>query len=203
MFDSHVAVSDFILELRDETDIAPMLSNQVYVNILNELTQLVYTEIVKEQKTCILSGVAEQGVDLAQISTAENEDNIRFEDIVAVYSGNTELAKTSLLSGTIFQNVYYKNNDLLCLNTETPKEPIKIIYIARPALVKVCDDEMIESRNVMLPAEFLSLAAAKIRGEIYKIVNEDALAAKWLSDYNVLIETFKAWVESKAASFGL
>jgi hypothetical protein len=55
----------------------------------------------------------------------------------------------------------------------------------------------------MLPAEFIELAKAKLRGESYKYANEDGLAAKWLNDYNALLETFKVWVQSKSANFGI
>ena len=51
--------------------------------------------------------------------------------------------------------------------------------------------------------EFIDLAKAKLRAEAYKVANEDNLAAKWINDYNVLVETFKAWVEEKRATFGI
>ena len=55
----------------------------------------------------------------------------------------------------------------------------------------------------MLPPELIDLAKAKLRGEAYKLANEDGLAAKWLNDYNVLLETFKVWIQSKAPAFGI
>ena len=76
---------------------------------------------------------------------------------------------------------------------------IELIYFIRPALKSA---EGKNTGNVMLPAEFLELAKAKMRADAYKIANEDAIAAKWMNDYNVLLETFKAWVQGKAPNFG-
>ena len=57
--------------------------------------------------------------------------------------------------------------------------------------------------NVMLPIEFIDLVKAKLRGEAYKLANEDSIAAKWLNDYNTLLETFKAWIADKSSNFGM
>ena len=44
--------------------------------------------------------------------------------------------------------------------------------------------------NVMVPVEFIDLVKAKLRGEAY-VCQRGSLVAKWLNDYNVLLETFK------------
>ena len=54
----------------------------------------------------------------------------------------------------------------------------------------------------MLPYEFLDMVKAKLRGEAYKIANENSIAANWLNDYNAILMDFRAWVETKRASFG-
>ena len=54
----------------------------------------------------------------------------------------------------------------------------------------------------MVPYEFIDIIKAKLRGEAYKLANEDALAAKWLQDYNAQLQDFAAWVQDKAAVFG-
>jgi hypothetical protein len=46
-----------------------------------------------------------------------------------------------------------------------------------------------------IPDEYLSLLRAKLRGEIFKLANEDSLAAKWLGEYNALLPAFAAYCE--------
>ena len=115
-----------------------------------------------------------------------------------------QFIKTTLASGYIFPDVYFKYNDNeIGFYTEEqwgPSTWANIIYFVRPALVK---DVGIETATIMVPAEFIDLGKAKLRGEAYKLANEDSLAAKWLNDYNVLLETFRAWITDKSPNFGL
>jgi hypothetical protein len=60
----------------------------------------------------------------------------------------------------------------------------------------------LDSENIALPPEFIDLISSRVRGEIYKIVNEDGLSAKWLSDYNSQLENFKIWAMSRNLRFG-
>jgi hypothetical protein len=80
---------------------------------------------------------------------------------------------------------------------------LAIAYIVKPALVEVDENDVIQDTNVMVPAEFIDLVKAKLRGEAYKLANEGDYAAMWLNDYNILLETFKNWYAGKAPKFGL
>jgi hypothetical protein len=140
----------------------------------------------------------------------DGQDRARFEDIVAVFVNDVQLIKSSVLSGKIFPNCYYKKDeDNLGLNVYIQPEDtigkIRIIYRPRPKLKETKgENETISADDyVMLPAEFVELARAKLRGEAYKLANEDLLAAKWLNEYNVLLESFKVWIASKQNTFGL
>ena len=197
MFDSGISVKDLIDELNAEVDIAFDLPNTAYAGWLNSLQQLLYSEIIKEQKKAVVE-LSEDGVISLSSPLGTGENRTRFEDIYAIYANGKQLMKTTLTSGKIFPDTFYKTNNNVGVNaTPTPTE-VEIIYIVKPVLVK-----NINEGNVMVPVEFIDLVKAKLRGEAYKLVNEDAIAAKWLNDYNMLLETFKAWIAEKSPNFGI
>lgn len=208
MFKSSVAVGKLVEDLRNEVDIALPIPNHTYLEWLNSLEQLLYSEIIQEQKEYILKNP--ENTDIAYASMAVEGDRVRFEDIVAVFVNDVQLIKSSVLSGQIFPNCYYKKDeDNLGLNVyiqpEDTIEKIRVIYRPRPKLKEVKgDNETISADDyVMLPEEFVELARAKLRGEAYKLANEDLLAAKWLNEYNVMLENFRVWIAEKQSTFGL
>lgn len=201
MFNSGVTVLDLIENIKTEADISYDIPDESYVSWLNSLEQLLYREVIKEQGSVEVEPNGKVVIGLAGIKDAQGEDVLRFEDIHAVYADGTQLIKSTLASGVIFDNTYYKISGGMGLNLKNPMpEKIKIVYFVRPAL-KTTENKGTD--HVMLPIEFIDLAKAKLRAEAYKIANEDNLAAKWLNDYNMLVETFKAWIEGKNAKFGL
>ena len=206
MFDSGISVNNLIRELKNtEIDIALEIPNATYVSWLNSLQQLLYTEIIKEQRKCTLAPSPDNLLLISNISTGHNEEKPSFEDIHAVYAGETQLIKSTLASGVIFPNTFYKYQNHIGYNTEEAPSELTIVYFVKPALVQVSANDEINDTwvNVMVPIEFIDLVKAKLRGEAYKLANEDSLAAKWLNDYNTLLETFRAWVAEKSPNFGL
>ena len=248
MFDSGISVKNLIDELKNtEVDIALDIPNKTYVEWLNSLQQLLYTEVIKEQKKATFQNphimiphtvndyfdnpdgddsffVPPEGDgddnyfdDLVPENPLINKISIkehisvddstecmpRFEDIHAVYADGMQLIKSTLTSGVIFPNTFYKDNNDIGYNATPLPTNFTIVYIVKPALVTVNNVDEINDANVMLPVEFIDLAKAKLRGEAYKLANEDSLAAKWLNDYNILLETFKAWISEKSSNFGM
>lgn len=231
MFDSGISVKDLVEELKNtEIDIALAIPNKTYVEWLNSLQQLVYTEIIKEQKSAHISNMPSNDdeitfpdteiqpigiedfvpdyslkspVDISKISISDNENAPRFEDIHAVYADGVQLIKSTVTSGVIFPNTFYKENNNIGFNVANGPLEVTVVYFVKPALVTVTETDEINDANVMLPIEFIDLAKAKLRGEAYKLANENDPAAKWLNDYNILLETFKAWISAKSSNFGM
>lgn len=216
MFDSGISVKDLVKELKEtEVDIALDIPNKTYVEWLNSLQQLLYTEVIKEQKEYAYYAQNSEVVpppmgvgrivntfDLSTIPIGENESQPSFEDIHAFYSGGVQFIKSTVASGYIFPNTYFKYNNQLGYEGNL-LGMTRIIYFVKPALITVDVDDNIDGSYVMLPVEFIDIAKAKLRGEAYKLVNEDAIAGKWLNDYNILLETFKAWIAEKKSTFGI
>lgn len=199
-FDCGITASELIDEIRDEADIAIPIADIDYILWLNSVEQLLYGELVREQGKIELDGVFDGVIDIEGLDVPNGENTVRFEDIHAVYADGVQLIKTTLASGAIFLNSYFKADNGVGLNLSFKPEKIKIIYFVRPALKT---EDNIDSEHVRMPREFVDLVKAKLRGEAYKLANEDGLAAKWLNDYNVLVETFGTWISGKQPNFGL
>ena len=222
MFDSGISVKEIIEELNEEVDIALPIPNKTYVTWLNSLQQLLYGDVIKEQKkttTTIRKQERDPAfglvyrvinpVPLSSISIDGNQNQPTFEDICAVFINDIQLMKSTVASGEIFPNTFFKNNNDIGYNFNDPRNPFEdsstmtIVYYVKPALVTVTDTDEINDANVMLPVEFIDLVKAKLRGEAYKLANEDDVAAKWLNDYNTLLETFKVWISDKSPNLGM
>lgn len=137
---------------------------------------------------------------ICDLPASNGEARVRFEDLHAVFVGNTQLIKTTLTSGQVFPYSYYKVDNQLGIHLGEKLDGIKVIYKVRPVPKT---EATYGDLNVMVPTEFIDLVKAKLRGEAYKVANEDDVAAKWLNDYNVLLETFKLWLSEKQPTFGM
>ena len=200
MFDSGIKASALIEQIENEADIAIPIAKESYVSWLNALEQLLYTELIQEQGKIELDGVNGSVIGIDTLNVPNSENAVRFEDIHAIYADQTQLIESTVASGVIFPDTYYKIGNDIGVNLKKEPEKVKIIYFVKPKLKTTAN---ISTLNVMIPVEFIDLAKAKLRGEAYKVANEGELAAMWINDYNVLLETFKAWLSGKQPEFGM
>lgn len=200
MYDSEVTTADFINGIKDEIDIASVVPDTAFVRWLNTVEQTVYTELIREMRLVHMAVDYHNGDDtpsfyLSDITPGYDEGEVIFDDIVKAYVDGIELDRVSLISGTAFDNIgmYYKNGDRVMVKTLVPATEASVIYVVRPVKKAIENGELPEE-TVKLPAEWLEIAASRLRGEAYKLANDDNLAAKWLNDYNLYLEQFKVWL---------
>lgn len=205
MYNSGVNVKDFLDTLVDETDIAIAVPYKSRLRWLSAVEQFVYTEILEEyvRATVDLSQNPVDVVSLDVLPVPEGAAAPIYDDIVMVYGEEgQEIQKSGPIAGYEFpeKDLFYRDIDgKIVLSTRKEQAEITVIYRLRPAIKTENNDTLL---NVALPPEYLDMAAAKIRGEAYKIANEDGLAAKWLADYNQQVENFKIWAASRNERYG-
>ena len=200
LYDSAVTTADFILGLRDELDIASIIPDSAFIRWLNTVEQTVYTELIREMRSVHLTVDYVDGdtpsFSLSDIVPSDGEDPVIFDDILKVYVDGIELDRVSLISGVPFDNLgmYYIDGGRVMVKTLVPASEVTVIHVVRP-VKKAVENGELPRETVKLPAEWLEIAASRLRGEAYKLANDDNLAAKWLNDYNLYLEQFKVWLK--------
>lgn len=105
-------------------------------------------------------------------------------DVLAVYCGGRQLRylpPEELASAAGMPYCFYTvTPEGIRLSHTEAAQPMEVVFTLRPPIYGESD----ESRPVPLPDEFLPMLAAKVRGEVYRLANEDGLCAKWLAVYN-------------------
>lgn len=202
MYDSGIKCSDYIDSVIAETDISAVIPTASWYRWLSVVEQFLYTEVINE---CVFadmqySGITDGRVTLSSLTVPSGCAAVTYDDIVSVLADGRELERSGAKGMTDFadKDLYYTDySGVLILNpTETPYE-IRIIYRLKP-LAKAQNS----TANVMIPIEFIDMAGARMRGEAYKIANEDGLAGKWLADYNTQLESFKIWAQKRNERYG-
>ena len=205
MYDSNISVKNYLDSLVDEADISIDIPRASLLRWLSAVEQFAYTEVLNEyvRATIHLEDNPTDIVRLDVLPVPEGAAIPIYDDIVRVYGEDgMEIRKSGAISGYEFPDwdlFYTDYNGNLVLSTRVEQSAVTIIYRIRPA-IKTADNQ--ETLNVALPTEYLDMAGAKIRGEAYKIANEDQLAAKWLNDYNQQIQNFIVWATARNERYG-
>ncbi len=199
MYDSGVKCSDFIDSIAAEADISIEIQSDSWYRWLNTVEQFIYTEILDEYASAEID-YASDSVTLSTLTVPSGCASVAYDDVIAVYADGVQVEKSGIKGVMNFsdKNLYYTdyNGNLVLSLTEAPYK-ITVIYRLRPILKTETGNH-----NVAVPAEFLDMVSARLRGEAYKIANEDGLAGKWLADYNTQLESFKVWAEKRNKRYG-
>lgn len=199
MYDSGVKCSDFINSIIGEADISIEIQSDSWYRWLNTVEQFIYTEILDEYASAEID-YASDSVTLSTLTVPSGCASVTYDDVISVYADGVQVEKSGIKGVMNFsdKNLYYTdyNGNLVLSLTEVPNK-ITVIYRLRPIMKTETNNY-----NIAVPAEFLDMVSARLRGEAYKIANEDGLAGKWLADYNTQLESFKVWAEKRNKRYG-
>jgi hypothetical protein len=195
VFDSGITAQSLVEKLMLEIDVAPDISVSTYYSWVDEIEQLLYSEIIREIHVHTIYN-PENPIGFTHM-VASGADKPIFEDVYAVHAGDTQLFKSTVV-GSLFPDTYWKQANKLCFNVTPAPQVMTVYYFIRPALKSTTS-----TTNIKLPIQFVPIVKAKLRGEAYKLVNEDNTAAKWLNDYNALLEQFKQYIAERQPLFGI
>ena len=202
MYDSGVSASSYISEIKSEADISTDIPDSSFLRWINAVEQFIYTEIIDERVAheTAYTSIQNNKIPLSGVTPPTECAIPSYDDVKEIYCDGEELEKSGVSAIATFPDkaVFYSDysGNIVINPTFTPKK-VKIIYTIRPAL-KTSQT----SGNIKMPIEFLDIVGARMRGEAYKIANEDGLAAKWLADYNNQLESFKMWASERNSRYG-
>lgn len=204
MYDSGITAKNFIDSVKEESDITIVIPDASWYRWLASVEQILYTEVFKEYdvvKKDITDSSAEVTVSLADLPVASGCDSITFDDVIAVFMDYLELERSGETAALQYPEkpLYYTDySGKLYARSPIYAEQMLIVYRKRPPIKTATST----TSHVMVPVEWLDLVGAKLRGEAYKIANEDGLSAKWLNDYNTQLESLKVWAAKRNERYG-
>ena len=198
MYKSGMTAQKLFEILRGDVDISIAIDDNLLLLWLNALQQMLYSEIVREQRVSSVFGEGD-AVPYTQLARAEDESMPEARDIVGVFADNVEAQRVSGGIGRILHGerpAWYDGGSAICMMLPVPAREVQIAHVVRP-LAATVDSE------VCVPPEFLPMVLSRLRGEVYRVANEDGLASKWLLDYNTELETFKVWCGTHREKYGM
>lgn len=195
IYKSGINASSFIAAIVEEADITIEIPESSWYRWLSQVEQLCYSEFIKPLKKANII-IPDNGlIDLSNIA-GSGEDDVNFDDIKKIYVDGVELRRGGAVSSvSLFHMPMYWLDGYDVYANRTGEA--YIIYIVRPSIKTPSNDG-----EIALPIEWLDMLAAKMRGEAYKVANDDGIAAKWLADYNQQLASFKSWCEAKNNRYG-
>lgn len=200
MYHSGVTVGELIVEMQEEVDIAGVVPASAYYRWISSLEALLYSDVLLFDRQASLAAV-DGFLDLSLLTVGEGERAVLFDDVRKVYLDGEELTRSGRVGAYQFdeeKSIYYpdENGIRVSVYGEGGDETYDIIWRVIPAPKTGDGDE------VMLPVEWLDMVMARLRGEAYKVANDDEQAAKWLGDYNTQLTSFREWAAVRGQRYG-
>jgi hypothetical protein len=168
-------------------------------DVMNECLTRLYTDVVCESARVSLAPT-EGRVPLSQILSPSGAA-VREEDVLSVSLDGIDARylapdRTAAATGASAPFYTVTGGAIMPLS---PARDVCVCFLVRPPL---CEEEGEADYEIPLSLEFLPLLFARLCGEGYRRAGEDALAAKWLADYNHRLTDFAAYMAAAKARRG-
>lgn len=197
MYKSSITAKSLIDRLYAEADFSPVIPVSAYIDWLNALESRLYSEIIKEIRA-VEANVTVSGTEaytaMSSIDPGSTEDYPvavpRVQDIVSVMADDVVFERSGgRIVHEIPGNKFYERGGDVVITAATVAMPQKVtvLFTVRP---EPKTEENYGTQYIMLPDEFIPMVEAYIRGQLYKVANEDDLAAKWVSEYNTDLQNY-------------
>lgn len=200
MFVSKVFTYKDVFELvKAEAESYKNVPDKILLLACNTELQYLYSQVIKRQ--AVAEGyLSDTTAGSAQAISFNNGEEIHFEDVVSVKVNGENLMHTYPKNASAYDNAYYEGADgsIMAVLNKAYNGAVEVHYVYRPNEVNSVTDES----YVQFPTEYIPMLLAAIRTEAYKYIHEDAMSAKWASDYNAYREGFDKWIESTRPAFG-
>ena len=191
-----VSARELIDSVMEDVGLYQGFPRATYRSLLNETIGRLYTDVVKEEGE--VACIPRDGtVSLASLPLPEGIAPLQEEDVLRIrkvdeyihYLPPARFHLATTLAGSFYT---VKGGAILFAPTYSG-HGMTLSYRIRPLPFHKDNEEL----TLPISDEFVSLIRAKLRGEILKLANEDALAAKWLAEYNAALPAFAAYCERK------
>lgn len=194
MFSCNVMARTIIDETMTELGTYEELSRATCRTLLNETLGRLYTDVVREEAEVACSP-ADGAISFSALILPSDNAGLRAEDILRIRKGTQFIHYLPPQRFTLVQsadgNFYTVQGGKLLFTPTFTGHGMHLTYLRRPRPFTEGD----EGRMLPIPDEYVSMIRAKLRGEMFKLANEDALAAKWLGEYNAVLPAFAAYCE--------
>lgn len=199
MMQSDVTAASLLDEVIEGMGLFSPPSRDFFRGTMNECLSRLYTELVRDVRTQTASGGGAY-LPFDRIETPTGT-KVRREDVLAVYADGHQArylrADLHDLPSSEKRNFFALDDTGVIL--AFPAGAIRVCFLLRPAL---CTKENEATYKIPLSPEFMPLLRARLLGEGYKNAGEDALAAKWLEEYNHALDGFAAYLATRKVKEG-
>ena len=197
IFSSSVSASELVSDVIASIDAAPIPDAKRIYGLLNNFLRQLYSDVIEDVRCVskiadINSEIFINGIRIDGCMTP------RVSDVVKVVSDGYEYecVGADFCEEHISDGCHYYKADgeaIRLLGGYKNAEEVKIYFRVLPEAYS----QENSNEPLCLPCEFVGLAHARLRSDIYRMLGEDELCVSSTEEYNGILAHFAAWLEAR------